>query len=164
MATETPPRIFARGELAAAGWAVALLVSMSALKWFGVDGIPGRTPSVVSAVDAWHGLTVLSWLMLLTALIAIGSVALHFGQRRHGAKTDTSLLLAGASTLTAGLVAYRVLIHLPAPQSVVDQKLGALVGLACALGLAASTWMALRDGRSGGPARRAPTRSDPHGA
>ncbi len=147
MAAGAPRRIFARGELPAAGWAVGLLVSMSALKWFGVDGIPGRTPSVVSAVDAWHGLRVLSWLMLGTALLAFASVALHFGQRRHGAKTDTSLLLALASTLTAFLVAYRVLIHLPSPQSIVDQKVGALIGLGCALGLAATAWIAVRDVR-----------------
>lgn len=147
MAAAPPPRIFARGELAASGWGVALLVAMFALKWFGVDNIPGRTPNAVEAIDAWHGLTVLSWLMVLTVVLCFGSLALHVGQRRHGAKTDTSIVLAATSTLTAVLVAYRVLIHLPAPAAVVDQKLGALIGLGCAIAVAASAWTAVRDVR-----------------
>jgi hypothetical protein len=126
-----------RGEAPAAACGIGLVISMFALKWYGISG---RSSSVVGAIDAWRGLTVLSWLMLATALVAVASAALHLGQRGHGAKTDTSLLIAGPGTVTAALVTYRVLIHMPDSHAVVDQKLGALIGLAFALGLAGSGW------------------------
>lgn len=153
-----PERILVRGEAVAAVCALGLLASMFALKWFGVDGIPGRTRKVVSTVDAWNGLTGVRWVMLAAVLVALGSVALHVGQRRHGAKTDTSRLLAAVASLAAALVAYRVLIHMPAPQSVVDQKLGALVGLAFALALAACAWETVRHVRAHAPGSEAARR------
>lgn len=134
--------LLAPGELAAAAWGVALLIVMSAFKWYGVDGLPGRSP--VTAVDAWHGLTILSWLMAGTAALALASLALHVSQRRHGTKTDTSLVLAGISTVMVALLIYRVLIALPSPREVVDQKLGALLGLGCALALTVSAWHYVR--------------------
>jgi hypothetical protein len=39
-------------------------------------------------------------------------------------------------TVTAAALVYRVLVALPAPAQVVDQKLGAFLGLLCALGIA----------------------------
>jgi hypothetical protein len=148
-----PPRrrILARGELPGVVFAVALLVLMFAVKWFGVDGLPTARGANVRAEDAWNGLTDVRWLVLLTVLAAVTSLGLHVAQRRHGAKTDTSLLVAGLATLTAALLVYRVLIDLPDPNSVVDQKLGALGGLACAIGLAGCSWATVRDFRSARP-------------
>ena len=117
-----------------------------------MDGLPTARGANVRAEDAWNGLTDVRWVMLATALAALGSLALHIAQRRHGAKTDTSLLVAGLSTLTAVLIAYRVLIDLPDPNSVVDQKLGALAGLGCAIGLATCAWTTVRDFRGRRPA------------
>ena len=148
MSDAAPRRALARGELPGAAFALALLVSMFAVKWFGVDGMPTARGAGVRAEDAWNGLSDVRWLMLATVLATVASLALHIAQRRHGAKTDTSLLVAGLATLTAVLVAYRVLVDLPDPNSVVDQKLGALAGLACAIGLAACAWATVRDFRA----------------
>jgi hypothetical protein len=137
-------RVLARGELPAAVLALALLVSMFAVKWFGVDGLPTARGANVRAEDAWNGMSDVRWLMLLTVIVVLGSLALHIAQRGHGAKTDTSVPVAALATLTAGLLVYRVLIDLPDPNSVVDQKLGALGGLACALGLAVCSWETFR--------------------
>ncbi len=139
-----------------AAWALALLISMFALKWYGVDGIPGRSRTVVSAVNAWQGLTVLSWLMLAVIALAFVSVPLHLSQRLHGARTDTSPLVAISATVMAALVAYRVLVDLPRPDAIVDQKLGAIIGLACALALSGCAWGWVRDVRR--PGRRPPAR------
>ena len=151
-----PPAIFVPGELPAAVCALALLVSMFALAWFGVDGIPGRTPAKVMTVDAWNGLSVVRWPMLLTVLLALLSVPVHWTQRRHGAKTNLAPALLVTSTVTAALVAYRVLIALPDARAVVDQKLGALLGLACALGVAVSALAAVRTRHPGTAPGRAP--------
>lgn len=135
------------GELISAGSALALLLLMFVLKWYGTDGIPGRLNQshVTGAENAWHGLTVLRWLMLLTILVAIGSLVLHATQSAHGAKTDTSATVTALGTLTAILVCYRVLISLPAPNTVVDQKLGAILGVAAAIGIAVGGYESMRE-------------------
>ncbi|HLJ03699.1 MAG TPA: hypothetical protein VKT31_09675 [Solirubrobacteraceae bacterium] len=148
MSDTQPRRVLAHGELPGAGFALALLVSMFALKWFGVDGRPTARGANVRAEDAWNGLTLLRWLIVLTVIVALAAVALHVAQRDHGVKTDTSLAVAALATVTAILLAYRVLIDLPDPNSVVDQKLGALVGLACAVALTACSWQTVRHFRA----------------
>src|SRR5437660_12625256 len=107
-----PRRALARGELPAGLFALALAVSLFALKWFGVDGRPTARGANVRAEDAWNGLTLLRWLIVLTVVVVFAALALHIAQRRHGVKTDTSLTVASLATLTAVLLACRVLIDL----------------------------------------------------
>jgi hypothetical protein len=58
------------------------------------------------------------------------------------------------ATLTAGLLVFRVLIVLPSPDRVVDQKLGAVLGLLASLGIAYGAYEAVREQRmSRSPAR-----------
>jgi hypothetical protein len=56
------------------------------------------------------------------------------------------LLAFGA--ITSLLLFYRVLISLPEPSRVIDQKLGAVLGLACALGIALGGLEAIGEQRS----------------
>ena len=72
----------------------------------------------------------------MTIVVAIGSVVLHASQRSHGTRTDTSLVIFTLGSLTSLLLLYRVLIVLPQASKVIDQKLGAILGLACAFGIA----------------------------
>lgn len=127
------------GELTSSLSAVLLLVFLFATQWYGVAGVPDPSaarPAISSAETGWDALSVVRWMVLGTALVASGSVLLHASQRRHGAKTDTSRVIAGLGTLTSVLLAYRVLIALPSSGMVIDQKLGAVLGLVCALGIA----------------------------
>jgi hypothetical protein len=166
-ATETPaettsevhraPRL-RQGALIAAGSAVALAIVMFAMAWYGVDEIPGRVPARVPltyAINAWHALSVIRWLMLLTIVVAIGSVLLHGSQHAHGAKTDTGAVVAALGALTTVALIVRVLIVLPSPDSVVDQKLGAYIGLLCAVGIALGGYEQMLEER-GRRARAAP--------
>ena len=109
-----------RGEVVGTLSAVLLLISMFALEWFGVNGIPGRTRKLSYAVDGWNGLPLVRWVVLLTVLATIGSVMLHISQRGHGAKTDTGPVIAALCWLTVALLIYRVLIDLPVAREVVD--------------------------------------------
>src|SRR2546423_6139214 len=127
-AEPAPTRGVTRGELISAAGAVLLLVTMFALKWYGVDGIPGRS-EISTAETAWQGLTFIRWLMLVTVIAPIGSLILHASQHSHGAQTDTEWTITALGALTSGLLVYRVLIDLPAPAAVVDQKLGAYLGI-----------------------------------
>jgi hypothetical protein len=127
------------GELASAVSAVLLLAVMFATEWYGVAGVPDPSyarPATSTAENGFNGLTDVRWLMLATILAAIGSVFLHASQREHGTKTDTGRVVATLGALTSLLLVYRVLIDLPGDGKVLDQKLGALVGLLCSLGIA----------------------------
>ncbi len=128
-----------QGALITAASAVALLVVMFAMEWYGVDELPGRVSAhrpLAHAENAWHGLTNVRWLMLLTIAVALGSVLLHGSQRAHGAKTNTGALVAMLGAITAVLLIDRVLIDLPSANAVVDQKLGAYLGVLSAVGIA----------------------------
>ncbi|MFL5862002.1 MAG: hypothetical protein ACJ780_14695 [Solirubrobacteraceae bacterium] len=155
------------GALVSAASALALLIVLFAMEWYGVAGVPDPSavrPAVSTAENGWHGLTVTRWVLLATIVAALGSVVLHASQRRHGNKTDTSLIVAGLGAASSVLLIYRVLIVLPAGTQVIDQKLGAFLGLLCALGIAWGGYEAFREHRarkrmapgSGGPRRRPP--------
>jgi hypothetical protein len=119
--------------------AVLLLVLLFATKWYGVAGVPDPSaarPAISTAENGWDGLTVIRWVILATIIVALGSVLLHASQRGHGTKTDTSRLVTAFGAVTSILLIYRVLLVLPASSEVIDQKLGAVLGLLCALGIA----------------------------
>lgn len=141
IATEAPPlppRVRV-GELVSAASALVLLVVMFATQWYGVAGVPDPSyarPAISTAENGWDGLTVIRWVLLATILVAVGSVFLHASQRAHGTKTDTSRLVAALGALSSALLIYRVLIALPGDGTVLDQKLGAFLGLVGAVGIA----------------------------
>ena len=159
---EVPAQRADPGELISALSALALLVLMFAAKWYGTDQLPGSATGVqrATAENAWNGLTLVRWLMLLTILVSLGSLALHFSQRNHGTTTDTAGLIAGLGTLTAILLIYRVLIDLPSANVVVDQKLGAILGMLSAIGLALGGHASMRARRLGSRAEHRSTPSE----
>ncbi|HYZ80219.1 MAG TPA: hypothetical protein VE571_03065 [Solirubrobacteraceae bacterium] len=145
-----PPRIRV-GALVSAVSALALLVILFAMEWYGVAGVPDPSavrPAVSTAENGWHGLTVTRWVLVATIVAAIGAVVLHASQREHGTKTDTSRIVAALGAISSVLLIYRVLIVLPAGTRVVDQKLGAFLGLMCALGIAWGGYESIREQRA----------------
>jgi hypothetical protein len=131
-----------RGALLSAGSALALLVLMFAFAWYGVDGIPGSPSAhrVVWTENAWDALTVVRWVMLIAAAAALAAPLLQiYGSPRLSNRDIAGLVLA-LGALTSLLLIYRVLIELPSSSSVADQKIGAVLGLASALGIALGGW------------------------
>jgi hypothetical protein len=138
------------GELISGICALALLALMFGLEWFGVAGLPGASATraaQTSAVDAWHAMSVLRWLMLLAIVVTLGSVVLHASQRSHGRETDTGLVITTFGVVTAALLAWRVLVDLPRSNEIIDQKLGAMLGLLSAIGIALGGYERLREER-----------------
>jgi hypothetical protein len=151
--TEAAParRLIPRGELISAVSALILLILMFAVKWFGVMVRPGPNSirsATPSAEDAWNGLTLIRWVMVLTVIVALGSVVIHATQRSHGTSTDTSLAVTILGSVTTILLIYRVLIDLPSPRTVVDQKLGAYLGVVAAAGIAFGGYESIQERRA----------------
>lgn len=144
------PRIY-RGELTSAVSALGLLALMFLAKWYGVAGVPDPSaarPAISSAENAWNGLSIVRWVLLATIVAALGSVILHASQRSHGTRTDTSPVVVTLGSLSSLLLLYRVLIELPQASKVIDQKLGAVLGLACALAITLGGFESIREQRT----------------
>jgi hypothetical protein len=144
------PRIYL-GKLVSATSALLLLALLFGAKWYGVAGVPDPSaarPAISTAENGWDGLTVVRWVILSTIAVALGSVFLLVSQRGHGTKTDTSRLVTGFGALSTILLVFRVLIVLPAGSEVIDQKLGAVLGVVCALGIAVGGYESIGEHRA----------------
>jgi hypothetical protein len=155
-APEAPPPPAGRrvhvGEILSATAALLLALDLFALKWYGVAGVPDPSaarPAVSTAEDGWDGLTIVRWVVLAAVVAALGSVILHASQRGHGVKTDTSRVITALGGLASILLVYRVLIDLPGSTTVIDQKLGAVLGVLLALGIAWGGFESIRERRAG---------------
>jgi hypothetical protein len=146
---EQAPLALNRGEVIGAVSALLLLVVMLAFAWYGVNGISGRSGTdIATSENGWQGLTLVRWLILLTAVVAFGAIAIHFRSASRTAIAGTRLALLVVATVTAAMVIVRVLIDLPSPDRVVDQKLGAVLGVLAALGVALGAYEAVREQRA----------------
>jgi hypothetical protein len=130
--------------------ALLLLILMFGAKWYGAAGIPGTSAhaQAVTTENAWGSLSVVRWVMLLTILAAGASVLVHLVEVSRSTIALIRLAVALLGSLTAVLLTWRVLIDLPSPSDVVDQKLGAVAGLVCAYGIAVGGFEAIREQRA----------------
>jgi hypothetical protein len=130
--------------------ALLLLILTFWTKWYGVAGIPGTSAhqQAVATENAWNSLSVVRWVMLLTILAAGASVLIHLVHVSRSTVALVRLAVALLGSLTALLLTWRVLIELPSPSDVVDQKLGAVLGLVCAYGIAVGGFEAIREQRT----------------
>ncbi len=150
VATQTGSEL-TRGEMISALSALALLVLMFGFAWYGVDGVPGRPGSsgaLSGTENAWDGLSTIRWLMLLTILLALAAPAIHVRRPSRQAVAGVRVALLAAGMLTAALTTVRVVISLPSANRVVDQKLGAVLGVIAAFGIAYGGYEAVREQRA----------------
>jgi hypothetical protein len=149
-------------ELIAATGAILLLVSLLFLKWFGVGGAVGRfaPPALATGSEgAWHTLTLLRWLALFTIGVALVPLVMRSAQRWIGPPRRTNAAVAALGGVTTLLLGYRVLIDLPDPKHVVDQKAGAILALLGALLIVVGGVESTRTQDAPSPRRRARRRS-----
>ena len=138
------------GELLSAASALVLLLVMFLVEWYGVDRIPSRgspASGTIGAENAWNALTLVRWVMLLTIIVAIGAIALRWTRHADRAEAVAPRAVTVLGVLTSVLLVYRVLIALPSGE-IVDQKLGALIGVVAAFGIALGGFESVRQQRS----------------
>jgi hypothetical protein len=136
------------GEWLVGAGAIVLLASMFLLKWFGVNGHVG--PAAVAfglptSVNAWHSMTDLRWLMLVTIVCALALAYWQATRQSPALAASASVIVTVLAVLTLILLLYRVLINEPGPDSFVDQKAGAFVGLASAIAIVYGGYRSMRE-------------------
>jgi hypothetical protein len=130
------PSRLRRGELLVGAGAVVLLASMFLLKWYGLSGQPspiGARLGSSTSVNGWHALTTIRWLELVTIVCGLWLVYLQASRRAPALPVSLSVIVTVLAFLTSLALLYRVLIDEPGPDSLVEQKPGAFVGLLAAI-------------------------------
>ena len=136
------PSRLRRSEVVAGASALALLVCVFALPWYGLSGEAGR--GVSTSVNGWNGLTNLRWLMLLAIIAGLGLAVLQATQRAPAWPVIISVIGTVLGGLTVLALIDRVLIDVPGP-SAVDRRVGAFLGLVSACGIAYGSFRSLRE-------------------
>jgi hypothetical protein len=137
-----------QGERIAAGSAVLLFIAMFFFKWFGIKGQLGGLINAAgfnASVNAWHGLTILRWLLLIAIIIALGTAFITATQRTTALPVAGSVMTAAAGILVSVLVLYRVVINHPGPDNIVGSKFGGYLGLLFCIGIAVGGWRSMQD-------------------
>jgi hypothetical protein len=123
--------------------AVVLLASMFVLKWYGPSasrpGV-GAPPSV----NGWNGLSHLRWLILLTVVCGLALVYFQTTRRAPAVPVSFSVIAFVFGLLSSLALIYRVLINQPGPDSLIESKGGAFVGLVSALVLTWGAYLSMR--------------------
>jgi len=122
------------GEALAAAAGVLLLVVLF-LPWYG---------ALQEDDSAWEALRVLSVVLALTAVLAIGLALVTVTGRSVAIPVAASVLTAGAGIVATVLVLYRLLDE-PGPNELVSVKYGAYLGLGAAFAVAFGGWQAMRE-------------------
>jgi hypothetical protein len=126
-----------RADRIVGGGAIALFILMFFFKWFGVNlsGIANtylHLAGVSTSADAWHTMSGIRWILLLTVIAGVALVVLVGSGRKLELPVSLSVIVAGLGALATILVFYRVIIS--HPNSGESAKVGAYLGIvACAV-------------------------------
>jgi hypothetical protein len=132
------PSRLRRGEVIVGASAVVLLASMLLLNWYGLTGVFAPTAAklgVSTSITGWDALTNLRWLLVLTVACGLALVYFQATRRAPAVPVSLSVIVTVLAILTALALIYRVLINEPGPDNLIEQKVGAFVGLISALTL-----------------------------
>lgn len=149
------PSRLRRGEVIVSVGAIVLLVLMFATPWYGLSGAAQQSTQALghfTTLNAWHGLTTLRWVMLVTIVCALALT--YFQGAREAPALPTSLgvfaLLLGA--ITTLLIIYRLINP---PGDLWHVRVGALLGLGASIVMTYGAFRSLREETPADPARSA---------
>ena len=132
------------GELIAGAGAALLLGALWLLPWFSIDRVAtargsSLTRSLSTAVGsegAWQALAWMRWVLVVAGVVALLPLLARLARRWVGLPRGTHGVVAAMGALAALMLTYRVLIDMPDPSRVVDQRAGAILGLLAASAIA----------------------------
>jgi cytochrome b561 len=143
---EFDPSRLRRGEVIAGASALLLLVFLLFFRWYGVSAFLAQTASSSSPTSftGWDSLTNLRWLLLLTILAALALTFLQATQRAPALPVSLSVIVTVLGLITVLALIYRVVINVPGPDDLLEQKPGAWLGLASAIGILYGGYASMR--------------------
>jgi hypothetical protein len=123
------------GDVIAGAGGLALIVSLF-LAWYGLGAL-------ALGASAWEAFSVLDVLLLLLALVPLGLVATQATRNSPSIPVAFSVSATVAGIFATLLILYRI-INQPGPNDLVTVELGAWVGLAASIAVAAGGWRSMR--------------------
>lgn len=144
-----------RGEWIVGASASAFLVLMFVAPWYGLSGArktAAHAHGQATSVNAFHGLTDLRWLMLITIAFAFGLVFLQGTRRAPALPVSFSVFVTVLGGLTSLCLIYRVLIN---PPGGFGREPAAYLGLLSVLVLTYGAFRSMRDEDRPDPGRNA---------
>jgi hypothetical protein len=140
---EFDPSRLRRGEVIAGASALLLLVVLLFFRWYGVSAFlagVGRPRSFTG----WDSLTNLRWLLLLTILSALALTVLQATRRAPAWPAGLSVIVTVLGLITVLALIYRVVINVPGPDDLLEQKPGAWLGLTSAIAILYGGYASMR--------------------
>jgi hypothetical protein len=140
---DVDPSRLRHGEWIAAASALLLLVLMLFVPWYGVSATGASTAGSgrTTSYTGWTVLTDLRWLILLTVVAALALAYLQASRRAPAIPASMSVIVTVLALITVLALLYRVVISVPGR---LDQKAGAFLGLASALGILYGAYASMR--------------------
>jgi hypothetical protein len=141
-----------RGERIAAGAALLLFIDMF-LHWYKADIgnlVPGvknlgiAVPDLSAEASLWQATSILDIFLLLVIIVALGLAFLSASGRSVALPVAASVITAVLGAIATLVVLLR-LIDQPGPDSVVDIKVWAWIGLLLCAAIAYGGWTSMRD-------------------
>ncbi|HZE04773.1 MAG TPA: hypothetical protein VE127_06105 [Solirubrobacteraceae bacterium] len=132
---EIRPSRLRRGELLAGGAAVALLVFLFALGWFGSS--TGTTAA--ASTDGWRGLPVVRWLVLVTVAAALLLAILQASRRAPALPVTMSVVVSALAVVTTLVLIVRLVTTSASVQA------GAILGTAASAVILLGGFWSMRD-------------------
>jgi hypothetical protein len=149
-----------RGERIAGVAGVVLILVMFIFDWYSVEAVGVAIPD--SGVNAWDAYDFISWVLLITALAAIGLALLAASDYDPGLPVAGSAIVCALGILSTVLILFRI-IDKPegdvglisafgGPEVSVSLSVGVFLGLISAAAIAAAGYLGMQEeGPRGGP-------------
>jgi hypothetical protein len=131
-----------RGELIAGVGGIILLASLLLAPWYGSSAAAALGGP--SSASGWSTLSILRWLILLDALTAVALALSQAALRAPALPVSLSVVSTVLGVPTVIALIYRVLINLPGPEHLIDQRFGAFAGLIAAAAIVYGSFTSLR--------------------
>ncbi len=131
-----------KGEMVVGAGSIVLLASMFLLRWYGFHTV---VTDVGASWNGWHGLTTLRWFMLVTAALGLALTYFQTANRTPAVPSTLSVIVPVVALITFIPLIYRVLINEPGPDSLIDPRAGAFIGLLATLAIVGGGYLSLRE-------------------
>jgi hypothetical protein len=145
---------FDTGRLRFSGWLIGiaslvLLVSLFALKWYGVRSQLAGTAAALQlpglSRDGWNSSTITRYFVLATALLGLAAWFFQASRRAPALPVTLTAMLNPLGLITSLLVFHRVVISRPGANDLVSLRAGGIIGLISVITVTVAAYRWLRE-------------------